>query len=665
MRIESATIKGFRRFEDVSLHFDESTTIIVGRNNSGKTSFIELFYKFLKSPKASRFTIDDLSCKQRNSLKEAAALWVATQDSHDDSTIKAERQKKKAIDLLPEITLELELSYDKDNDLLTPLRDLILDLDPGRTDAKLICRYYIENGKRFLQEYGESKYEDILEFTRHRMRYFTNEYKAIDRENGDNYSKLETSSVINALCCDFIYAQTIFDDTALDTGHGLSKGFESYYHAIANTDGTVDELEDAIKNVSKKIDREYAKLFEPVFNDLRSFNSDRMPGLQEVKVVSQFNSSALIKGSTRITYTGEDSYDLPEAHNGLGFTKLIYIVLQLVAFFEQYRLKTPVPGIHLVFIEEPEAHLHPQMQSVFIKNVNDYLSSKKGWNVQLIITTHSSHIIADSGFNGIRYFDTHSGTLQVKDLTEFKNNSNYKGNADDVHFLQQYMELRRCDMFFADSIILVEGTTERLLLPKMIENTAPELVHQYISVIEVGGAYALKFRSLLEFLEVPTLIITDIDSAEPSGRHKKCPTSNKGAITTNATLKAWIPKKETITELTETKPENKFDDSQTIRVAYQIAEPSLSYVGRSFEEAFILTNAKKFADPTAALQLERIFLDDDEKRYSEEDIRSKSYSIAERIDSKSDFAFDVLTLNDWSTPKYIAEGLEWLASPKK
>lgn len=671
MRVESAIIKGFRRFEDTRLSFDKSTTIIVGRNNSGKTSFIELFYKLFQSGKTDRFTIDDLSPKQRSNLKEAISTWKAAQESSGDSDTQAKQQRDNAVELLPEIRLELEFSYDEEEDSLTPLKNLILDLDPKRHDAKLICRYYIKDGKRFLQEYSESKYSDIFDFTRHRMRHFMHEYRAVDKENEDNYSVLETSLVKHALCCDFIYAQTLFDDTALDTGHGLSKGFESYYRAIANTDGTLDQLEDAVKRVSDSIDQEYETLFKAVFEDLRTFNGDHMPGLQDVKVISQFNSASLIKGSTRITYTSEAEYDLPEAHNGLGYTKLIYIVLQLVAFFEEYCLKTPIPGTHLIFIEEPEAHLHPQMQSVFIKRVTDYLKSKKDpkdWNAQLVITTHSSHIIADSGFDGIRYFDTRGDKLEVKDLAAFKDNTGNRDNEskqNDMRFLKQYMELRRCDMFFADSIILVEGTTERLLLPKMIENAAPELAHQYISVIEVGGAYALKFRELLKFLGLPTLIITDIDSGVPEGRHKKCSTSTDGAITTNTTLKRWIPKKETISELLEATDRDKFDNEGLIRVAYQIAEPSLKNVGRSFEEAFILANAKRFAESTQRIHSNKIFQDDNKDFYSEEQILKNSYDIAERIDSKSDFVFDILTLTDWTTPTYIAEGLKWLASSTK
>ena len=121
-------------------------------------------------------------------------------------------------------------------------------------------------------------------------------------------------------------------------------------------------------------------------------------------------------------------------------------------------------------------------------------------------STHSSHIVAESGFECIRYFDISEPVLEVKNLSDFKRMQEEEdGKAaktrGTIEFLQQYMSLNRCDMFFADKIILIEGTVERLLLPEMIDRDAKELQSQYISIIEVGGAYAHNFKNLIEFLK--------------------------------------------------------------------------------------------------------------------------------------------------------------------
>lgn len=79
----------------------------------------------------------------------------------------------------------------------------------------------------------------------------------------------------------------------------------------------------------------------------------------------------------------------------------------------------------------------------------------------------------------------------------------------------------KCDLFFADKAIFVEGASERLLLPDMIEKCEATgvfgsgkypLSAQYYALIEIGGAYAHKFIPFIEFLGVPCLILTDLDS---------------------------------------------------------------------------------------------------------------------------------------------------------
>lgn len=661
MRVESVTIKGFRLFEEATVSLDELTTIIVGRNNSGKTSFVELFYKFFRVEKVDRFTIDDLSRQQRKLLEEAGNAWTQARkyDEEGNQNV-AIVEENRAIGKLPRIMLEVEFSYN-DSEPLTPLAELILDLDLKRHDALLSCRYHIARPREFLKEFHASRYDNILDFTRRRMHYFSREFFAIDKNDRDNRRLLDPKSVKNALACDFIYAQTLFDDTALDSGHGLSRGFEKYYRTIANGEDVLNQLEDAIQKVSNQLDVEYEALFQSVFTDLKEFGVEGMSPLQGVKVKSFFRPESLVNNSTKVVYKDESGYFLSEAHNGLGYTKLIYIVLQLVSFFEEYNARQPISGTHLLFVEEPEAHLHPQMQSVFIRSVTEYIKSKN-WNAQLVITTHSSHIIAESGFKGIRYFDMSRGVLRIKDLTNFRGDLTRRDKTSTLQFLEQYMELRRCDMFFADKIILIEGVTERLLLPRMIELSAPSLAHEYISIIEVGGAYAIKFRELLQFLDVPTLIITDIDSGKSTGKHEKCPTTISDAVTTNMTLKNWLPKINYVTDLLNMSDSKKLDPCGNIRVSYQIPEAGNTRAGRSFEEAFILANAKKFAEQASNLVSSKVFRNCGSEYYGETDIESKSYEIAERIDSKSDFAFDILLMEGWGTPKYIEEGLRWLAS---
>ena len=127
MHIESVKIKGYRLFnKEVSISLHPKQTMIVGRNNSGKTSFVEIFYKFLSTEKSERFTVDDFSRQEQKNLRNAARLWKQAQKNKNMD--RANELKEQAQNKLPRISLEIEFKYeDKDN--LTTLSSLILDLD--------------------------------------------------------------------------------------------------------------------------------------------------------------------------------------------------------------------------------------------------------------------------------------------------------------------------------------------------------------------------------------------------------------------------------------------------------------------------------------------------------------------------------------------------------
>jgi predicted ATP-dependent endonuclease of OLD family len=211
-------------------------------------------------------------------------------------------------------------------------------------------------------------------------------------------------------------------------------------------------------------------------------------------------------------------------------------------------------------------------------------------------------------------------------------------------------------MFFADKIILIEGAVERVLLPKMIKKDAEKLESQYVSIIEVGGAYAYNFKNLLEFINVKTLIITDIDSIDSNKKREACEVGIEDHIlTSNQTLIKWIPKKEKISELLNQTIISKVD--KKIRVTYQVHGDGLTECGRSFEQAFILENLQKVLDNKSNLMSLSGVLS---KYDSLERIKEDSYTIASKISKKIDFAFDIMKIEEWNTPKYIKDGLIWL-----
>ncbi len=197
-----------------------------------------------------------------------------------------------------------------------------------------------------------------------------------------------------------------------------------------------------------------------------------------------------------------------------------------------------------------------------------------------------------------------------------------------------------------------------MLLPRiirMIDSAQPEgqkLGSQYVSIVEVGGAYAHLFFDLLGFLELKTLVITDIDTVARDPDKKRdvaCPV-HLGSRSSNACINAWFtdPKdakaKLSPTELLAATEQQKIDGK--LRLAYQLPETDGGPCGRSFEDAFILANDKLFS-LTATTNDERA---------------TEAYDEAKEV-KKADFALNqALAEADWTIPRYIREGLLWLAA---
>ena len=213
----------------------------------------------------------------------------------------------------------------------------------------------------------------------------------------------------------------------------------------------------------------------------------------------------MLEGSTDLLYVDKSlKHELPEAYNGLGFKNLVYMAVRISHYHLEW-MKTevdrPRPLCHLIFIEEPEVHLHAQVQQTFVTNMWGILENAAedaSLVPQLVMTTHSSHVLNTADFAAVRYFQRclmkgenpeQIATLnasKVRSLRAFKPEATKIDNQEfdktqNLDFLKQYLKLTHCDLFFADAAILVEGTVEKLLLPRMIEKIKSELNSKYLN----------------------------------------------------------------------------------------------------------------------------------------------------------------------------------------
>lgn len=220
---------------------------------------------------------------------------------------------------------------------------------------------------------------------------------------------------------------------------------------------------------------------------------------------------------------GEEELVLPEKYNGLGYQNLISMYFKLIQFRDEWLHEgtigeetgevEAVEPIHLVLIEEPEAHLHAQAQQVFVRKAyetlthSDKIKDKNSFTTQVVLSTHSNHIVKELDMNCLRYFRRElSKEIHIPISTVVSLLNIFGKDKDTKKFVTRYIQLNHCDFFFADAVILVEGAGERILMPRFLEKEG--VIDNYISVVEINGSHAHRFRSLVEVLNIPTLVIS-------------------------------------------------------------------------------------------------------------------------------------------------------------
>lgn len=677
MRIEKVRVEGFRLLQDVEIMLEGNSTVIVGRNNSGKTSFTDIFDRFTGETGA-RFRLEDFSLHQRERFFNAKTLREKTAKPED------------VLAALPTLSLTLTFRYDSNSPNLGPLAPFVIDLDVDSTTAIVRVEYRatLATLHTLLDVPAEPEgVEPRTHFFRSLRDTLPKAYNihvfAIDPTDDTNRRDFEGTAALAALLqCNFVRAQRALDHAKHGDADVIGKLLSALFKtASAPTAAAGDqELAAKLKASVEDIERDIQGNFDEMLRRLLpAMEVLGFPSLNdtELRPETSLNVEALLSDHTKVVYTGTDGVHLPEGYNGLGTRNLIYMLLQLESYHKAYRAKATRPTTHLIFVEEPEAHLHPQMQEVFISQLNAAIRKlsasypeEAAWNVQFVITTHSPHVANAASFEAVRYFLNESPSQANARQTKVKDFKKGMGSIspDDQNFLHQYMTLTKCDLYFADKAIMVEGTTERLLMPRLCElvdrslDDKHKLARQYVTCVEVGGAYAHIFYPLLDFLELKTLVVTDLDSTKPVEKQNKkgktittwdkCPVA-EGERTSNAAIKEWFRPEDTegkndwqITpaELVAKTAEEK--QSGYRRIAYQIAEkPGTNVCARSYEDALVLANPDRFEWP------------------KEQDEATEAWEIAQGL-AKADTALRfAIREKEWVVPRYIQEGLAWLSEP--
>lgn len=723
MYIKKISIQNFRQLKDVELYFQENMSILAGPNNSGKTSLILLLKRMLLESKFV-FSQDDYNVYDKyiwsNKIYEALTTSynnnASTKDKDKimreflDSMFPIEDEPDKSI-TLPELTVKLQIDCNSDDDI-SNFANYIMDLDASKNSFYFIYKVTL-NKDLFFKEI-QNNWDKI--------------YSRLEKNQEDNNKPSIDKIISNIYCCNLVSKcyfadekyeisseisstqefRNLFNFKYIEAARPINDSLEKNEHSLSNIlislaskeetwKTKINELPDDVLNVldSSKIKDQIEQISTIALNDtissIEETNGGHTGKLSLSLDVSEENIQNLIKSTTNAQYSiygpiSKFNYNLNETSQGLGYSNLIYIHTQI----QDYLKSKDKLKVNFLVIEEPESHMHPQMQYVFANKLLEKYDKEK---FQGLITTHSSEIVRGSSMERLRVIrDETLFNSKIYDLSQLISNLNKKirspknPDEEDLSLIKDYKtffeNIGISELIFADAAILFEGDTERLYLKKIV--TLPKfekLQQKYIAYIQVGGAYAHNFKPLLEYLKIKSLIITDIDYDKSANTKKKI----LQATTTNEAIKNFYrdnkndEKKITIEDLYDWINENKHivTKTKTISLNNDEAEHDLIYLAfqtdkenytRTLEAAML---SKAFGI-SGYRSRKREYWVDKRTEYSlnysipKTTGKRKNFTLVDILkatsNTKTDFMYSVI-LNKHAEemlPEYIEGGLEWL-----
>lgn len=781
MRIEAVEIRNFRKLASVRLDLAKQTTLLVGANNSGKTSALIALRSFLKQG-ISAFSKNDLTLSRWQEINDIGARWAAdslatpteewagllptldvwlhVEDDEvhrvsalipsldwtgglvgvrftllpkDEANLArtfreawlATQALKEAWRSTREITADDTAHQAADaigvNESTTnvPVGTEAHDMPTGKASAPPAAR----QAERDLSLWPD----DLMDFlsknfqTHLGMRYYVLDPAQFQPPENDcarlqelpnNAEPLALNPLAGIVLIDEINAQRGLGDAgdqSADASSGriadtarLSRQLSDYYtkHLDPAENPGPEDLNalETIAVAQKDFDDRLKQAFKVAFDEMSGLS---YPGVTDphIRVASKLSAAESLKHESAVSFqldtAGGPSTNemyLPEGQNGLGYQNLISMVFRLMSFRDRWlhvgkaarpTMDAPIEPIHLVLVEEPEAHLHVQVQQVFAKKAFDVLRNhedlreKPELTTQLVISTHSSHIAHELPFESLRYFRrlrAGANGIDVPTSNVINVDRAFGTTQDTQNFVSRYLRVQHADIFFADALILVEGSAEKMLVPLFIRQHHPALYQAYVTMLEIGGSHAHRLRPLVDALKIPTLVVTDLDPKASNGTN--APTQRgKKQTSGNPTLKIWSDLDSDVDSLLLAKGETKIkrgDGQYAVRFAYQI--PVSVTLGKTtgealpstFEDALALENIPFFRK-LAGVGLTKKFSD---VLSSATDISTAAANLhtALKSGSKAELALDIMLSADFNAvkpPRYIDEGLIWLEDRMK
>ena len=444
MYIKNFIIKNFRAIEELNLEFDKGLNILIGENNSGKTSIIDGLRLFLE---------------ESNNPRDI--YWRET-DFRVDIDYHSLEFKPIEMKLVFEVENEMELAWFNELHSIN------------------------ENNRDFLEL--NIKVELIEKKSTRKIR------KKV--WGGRNVNHRVSNEVLSAL--NTVYLGALRDanrNLRPNKNNMLSKLFSN---TILNADESeTEKTKESLVNIfEKNMDSKEWKDFiengkENVSQHMEKLQFQNKQHIQNIDInFSSLNFESIVQNLiVQIPIYSEEfikEHDIKQEYfeiyqNGLGYNNLIFTstifgdILQRKEAFEE--------EFDLLLIEEPEAHLHPQLQNTFFEYLNEL---DKDENFQIIVSSHSPTITAKTKLKNLTILQNKNKKIISTHIR------NISLSEDNLVFLKKFLDVTKSQLFFAKGVLLVEGISEAILLPifAKIMGKQYDLEKNGVEVVITGIAFS-------------------------------------------------------------------------------------------------------------------------------------------------------------------------------
>lgn len=201
--------------------------------------------------------------------------------------------------------------------------------------------------------------------------------------------------------------------------------------------------------------------------------------------------------------------DQNERLQGLGYSNLLFMATELL-LLEQEQDDFP-----MLLIEEPEAHLHPQLQMKFLKAIRADFGGPGKPALQSILTTHSPNLASKADLESVILMSRGKTFPLRKELTELA--------GDDYRFLEKFLDVTKANLFFAKAVVIVEGDGENILLPTIAKLLGKPFDDYGVSIVNVGSTAFARYANIFRrrglndeqyqdhWLPIPVVCVRDMD----------------------------------------------------------------------------------------------------------------------------------------------------------